>query len=472
MSRKFVVAIPPSPVLGAVMERAARMVEAEGHRVVRPSSQADWKEQVGVIDLMLLTPRFDFDCGLVPFARNLRCVLFPTIGVDPFDVAAATAQGVLVGHSAPHAAVESMAQAAVALIASLMLRLPQKSAVLNSGRWREPYVVGRSLAGRTIGLIGYGRIGRATAGSSRAVASRASSSRTPRLDKVEKPVELLSVDDLLRESDVVSIHASRSGGAAVVIGRREIALDVPGRLSDQYRARRAHRRGCACRRARGRPHRSGSSRRLRDGAASGWEPPEARSERASLAAYGRPYGGTARGARGGVSGEPAADACAASPRFEPPIPSAWRNGETAWRRPGVRRRKLRVGMHGAAGPRPTSQRPAIQPIPSRSTIGIGFCSLASRWRRSWLNSSSSCGPTCPASSAYWLFDQRLGRIVQGLALRRQRNEAPSAVASVARSAHQSRLLHALQHSNEAGAKELAFRRDGALFDLAVLAQDP
>ena len=223
VKRKFVVAIPPSPVLRATMDSAAALAEGEGHRVVRPPSDADAPNFLNEIDILLLTPRFGFDYRLLAKSPKLRCVLFPTIGVDPFDLASATDAGILVGHSAPPIAIDSMAQAAVALIASVMLRLPQKSEVLAKGGWREPYVVGRTLVGRTVGLVGYGRIGRATAKLLGPWGARIVFS-DPLVKTPQDGAMPLPLDELLRQSDIVSIHASRSGDGGFLIGRREITL--------------------------------------------------------------------------------------------------------------------------------------------------------------------------------------------------------------------------------------------------------
>ena len=95
-------------------------------------------------------------------AHRLKGIVFPTIGVEALDLAAADAAGLAVGNGATAEAIESMAEANVMLMAALMLDLPGKSRALRERGWRDGTVRARMMRGRTIGFVGFGRIARAT----------------------------------------------------------------------------------------------------------------------------------------------------------------------------------------------------------------------------------------------------------------------------------------------------------------------
>jgi len=224
-SSRFLVGIPESPVLAGMLQAAREFALASGHRVQALGRLPDGRAEIpDDIQILLLTPRVGVQPNFLAGLPHLRCIILPTIGVDPVEVEDATRRGVPVGHSAPDESVISMAEATVGLIAALSHRLPQKQAVLAAGEWREPLVLGRMLHGRTIGLVGFGRIGQAVA--------RLLEPWSVRLLVYDPAVEhpaATRLDELLARSDVVSLHASFAAGSPL-IGRRELALMQPDAL--------------------------------------------------------------------------------------------------------------------------------------------------------------------------------------------------------------------------------------------------
>jgi phosphoglycerate dehydrogenase-like enzyme len=157
------VIVPIDQMLAPCLDPVAERLAAAGYAVARPATAtaAEWPE-LACADVAVLTPRTRFAGPEIAAAPRLKGIVFPTIGVEALDLAAADAAGLAVGNGATAEAVESMAEANVMLMAALLLDLPGKSRALRERGWRDGTVRARMMQGRTIGFIGFGRIARAT----------------------------------------------------------------------------------------------------------------------------------------------------------------------------------------------------------------------------------------------------------------------------------------------------------------------
>lgn len=150
-------------------------------------------------------------------------------GYDKIDVAACTAHDVAL-FNAPGALNHPTASAALLLILALAKRLPWQERVVRAGRWdQQKEVTGREIQGRTLGILGLGRSGRELA---RLVAPFAMRllAYSPHADPTEAEalgVTLTTLDDLLRESDVVSLHCRLTPETHRIIGAAQLALMKP-----------------------------------------------------------------------------------------------------------------------------------------------------------------------------------------------------------------------------------------------------
>jgi D-3-phosphoglycerate dehydrogenase len=143
--------------------------------------------------------------AMIAKAPKLALVARAGVGVDNVDVEAATARGIRV-LNAPTAATTSVAELTVGLMLWLVRDLLGPVVATRAGTWKRG-LVGHELAGMTVGFVGYGRI-------AREVAERLAPFRVttvaydPFLSNSVDATELLSLDDLLRRADIVSLHAA------------------------------------------------------------------------------------------------------------------------------------------------------------------------------------------------------------------------------------------------------------------------
>lgn len=141
---------------------------------------------------------------------HLRVVANYAVGYDNIDLDAARELGITIANT-PGVLTDATADLTMALILATTRRIIEGDRMVREGRfdgWHPLMLLGTSLRGKTLGILGMGRIGRAVA--QRALAfgmSIAYHSRTRLPDAEAEGFEYRTLDDLVRSSDVLTIHA-------------------------------------------------------------------------------------------------------------------------------------------------------------------------------------------------------------------------------------------------------------------------
>ena len=150
------------------------------------------------------------------------------IGLDNVDVAAATRRGVMVCN-APLSNIVTAAEHTMALLLSSARNVPQASAALKQGKWERSKWTGVEVHGKTLGLLGLGRIGTLVAQRAYAFGMRLvawdpwmSPERARKLG-----VELMELEEVVREADFISIHLLKSPESVGLVGEDLLALAKP-----------------------------------------------------------------------------------------------------------------------------------------------------------------------------------------------------------------------------------------------------
>ncbi|HVM07982.1 MAG TPA: phosphoglycerate dehydrogenase [Acidimicrobiales bacterium] len=151
-------------------------------------------------------------------------------GVDNIDVTAATRKGVMV-INAPGSNSLSTAEHAVALLLALARNVPQAHGALKAGRWEKSRWEGVELHGKTLGVLGLGRIGTLVAQRMNAFGMRVIARDpfvTPERAR-QLGIELVdSYEELVGQSDFLTIHANKTKETAGLIGKDLLAHAKPG----------------------------------------------------------------------------------------------------------------------------------------------------------------------------------------------------------------------------------------------------
>lgn len=160
---------------------------------------------------------------------NLRMITTCAIGTDSIDLEAARTLGITVcnipGRTAP-----VVAEHAFALMLAVGRRVAYQTSRMKQGEW--PRVLATSLGGKTLGVIGTGNIGSEMIRLSKAFGMNVIAwSFHPSAEKAQRlGFEYAELDDLLRSSDVVSIHVKLTDDSRELLGQRELSLMKRGSL--------------------------------------------------------------------------------------------------------------------------------------------------------------------------------------------------------------------------------------------------
>lgn len=168
------------------------------------------------------------DRDMMAASRNLRIVAKHGVGTNDIDVAAAKALGIPV-IMATGANAHSVAEHALGLILALSKDFLRQDGQIRKGLWDKKLYAGRELRGQRLGLVGFGLIGQILARMVAPIGMQVSAYDpfAPEEAFAGGVERATSLNALLAESDVVSLHCPLTDGTRGLIGAREIALMKP-----------------------------------------------------------------------------------------------------------------------------------------------------------------------------------------------------------------------------------------------------
>ena len=166
---------------------------------------------------------------LIEAGEKLRVIGRAGVGVDNIDLAAATRRGVLV-INAPSGNTISTAEHTCALLLSMARRVPQANRSVAEGKWERKAFTGSEVYEKTLGVVGLGKIGREVA-----VRMAAFGMRLVGYDPVlsreaaeRLGVRLASMDELLAESDFITVHTPLNDATRGLLRKETFAQCRPG----------------------------------------------------------------------------------------------------------------------------------------------------------------------------------------------------------------------------------------------------
>ena len=179
-------------------------------------------------DAVIVRSETKITAAAIQAARRLQVVGRAGVGVDNIDVEAATQRGVLVVN-APTGNMISAAEHSVGLMLALARNIPQANATLHAGKWDRSRFMGVEVRGKTLGIIGLGQVGSEVARRGRGLEMRVIGYDpfVPEERGRVLGVEMVSLEDLLRQSDFITVHTSLTEGTRGLIGEAELALVKP-----------------------------------------------------------------------------------------------------------------------------------------------------------------------------------------------------------------------------------------------------
>lgn len=176
-----------------------------------------------------------FTSAVLDELNGVRVIANVAVGFDNIDVPAATRNRILVTNT-PDVLTETTADLAWALMMSAARRLIEGHEFVHSGQWRRwsiDLLVGQDIHHRTLGLFGLGRIGQAVARRARGFNMRVlynDARRAPQEVERELPAEFVDKEQMLRESDFISLHVPLVESTRHFIGETELRAMKPSAI--------------------------------------------------------------------------------------------------------------------------------------------------------------------------------------------------------------------------------------------------
>lgn len=222
----------PKPVVLIAEELSPATVDALGPdfeiRNVDGTDRAALLASLADAHAVLVRSATKVDAEAIAAAPNLKVVARAGVGLDNVDIKAATTAGVMVVN-APTSNIISAAELTVGHILSLARHIPAAHASLAAGTWKRSAYTGVELYEKTVGIIGLGRIGalitqRLQAFGVQVIAydPYVTTARAQQLG-----VELVSLDDLLKRSDFITIHMPKTPETVGMLSDDQFALMKP-----------------------------------------------------------------------------------------------------------------------------------------------------------------------------------------------------------------------------------------------------
>jgi len=193
-------------------------------------SSDELKKIVSNYDALIVRSRTKVTKEIIGAGTRLKLVCRAGVGLDNIDIKAAEERGIRVFNT-PEAPAEAVAELSVGLILSLARSIPQADLAMKEGKWIKSKLTGWELKGKTLGTIGLGNIGERVAKLAKAFGMNILiTKRTPPDPALLKELEaeFVPLSELLRRSDVVTIHIPYTAETHHMIGEKELQLMKEG----------------------------------------------------------------------------------------------------------------------------------------------------------------------------------------------------------------------------------------------------
>jgi D-3-phosphoglycerate dehydrogenase / 2-oxoglutarate reductase len=219
-------------LLESIHPDAVSRLESEGYEVesVRNAlDEVELIERIPGVHLLGIRSKTQVTAKVLEAAENLVAIGAFCIGTDQIDVNAASAAGVAV-FNAPFSNTRSVVELALAEIIAMTRRLTEKNELMHRGVWDKAAVGSHEVRGRKLGIVGYGNIGTQLSVLAENLGMHVSFYDTADKLALGNAHRCGTLDELLAESDVVTLHVDGRPGNAGFFGAEQFAKMRPGAI--------------------------------------------------------------------------------------------------------------------------------------------------------------------------------------------------------------------------------------------------
>ena len=220
-------------LLEGIHPSAVEVLQAAGYSQIEAVTgalpDAELKARIADVHFLGIRSRTQLTAEVFEAARKLVAVGAFCIGTNQIDLDAAREHGVAV-FNAPYSNTRSVAELVLGEAILLLRGIPEKSALVHRGGWTKSALGSNEIRGKTLGIVGYGSIG-----AQLSVLAEALGMNVAFYDVVTKlPLgnarQVRHLDDLLGQSDIVSLHVPETASTKWMIGAAQLAAMKPGAI--------------------------------------------------------------------------------------------------------------------------------------------------------------------------------------------------------------------------------------------------
>ena len=205
---------------------AVQTLKDLGHEVTEQFFEPEeLKEQVKGFNVVIVRSATKVRKDIIDSAietGNLKLIIRGGVGVDNIDVAYAESNGIKVRNT-PKASSSAVAELALGHMFCLARFIGIANVAMREGKWNKNKYTGIELSGKTLGLIGFGRIGRELAKKAKVLEMKVIYNDILGPAKDCPEYSFVSLDELLTDSDFISLHLPGNEDESPVIGKLEFS---------------------------------------------------------------------------------------------------------------------------------------------------------------------------------------------------------------------------------------------------------
>jgi len=197
--------------------------------VVRRPPPETLHEIIPAYDGLIIRSSVQMDAGLLAAASRLKVIGRAGMGLDNVDIDAASLQGVIVMNT-PGANTIATTEHTMAMLLALCRHIPHADASIRAGQWARSEFMGVQLYRKTLGIVGLGRVGARVAQRAQAFGMKVVAFDPYISDDVARELKatLVELDDLLADSDFITLHTALTSETRGLISAQAIAHMKPG----------------------------------------------------------------------------------------------------------------------------------------------------------------------------------------------------------------------------------------------------
>ncbi len=197
-----------------------------GHEVIEQFFEPDeLKEKVKKFDILIVRSTTKVKKEIIDSAletKNLKMIIRGGVGMDNIDVSYAESKGIKVRNT-PKSSSLAVAELALGHMFTLARFIGIANITMREGKWEKKYYEGIELSGKALGVIGFGRIGQELAKKAYALGMKIIYTDVLGPNKVCSNYTFVSLDRLLADSDLISLHIPGNTDGSPLIGENEFA---------------------------------------------------------------------------------------------------------------------------------------------------------------------------------------------------------------------------------------------------------